>query len=793
MLAAAPNAPTITEPSSDHMVLNPADVHMEAGGFADADGDTHTCSDWEIRDIASSQPAWQADCAAGTERAHIHLGDGVFVNSYAGRTALEFDTHYTLHVRFRDSAGEISSWTERPFDTSPQGPPGEPGAVPWKVGEPGYAVETVATGFQLPVNVTMVPDPGDQPDDPFLYVTELYGTIKVVTRDGTVSDYATGLLNFNPTGNFPGSGEQGLTGIVVDPSSGDVFASMLYEDSASTADPKPHYAKVVRFHSDDGGLTASSETTILDMFGERQGASHQISNLTIGPDGNLYVHNGDGFASVAAQDLDSFRGKVLRMNLDGSAAAANPFYDPSGGITARDYVFAYGFRNPFGGAWRAADGHHYEVENGPSVDRLAKVTAGTNFGWDGSNASMEILALYNWDPPHAPVNIAFVEPQTASGSGFPADKMDHAFVSESGPTWATGPQERGKRIVEFAPDASGALGTPPATFLEYTGVGKATVAGLAAGSDGLYFTDLYKDTDYTSPIDPGANLLRVVHDPEPPSIAIGSGPSGFTANPNPSFDFVAEPGATTDCKLDPGGAFSDCSSPRNFSNLVDGGYSFVVRATDAAGNDATATRSFTVDTTPPQTTDDVDAAWNSSPVTVTLSATDTGGSGVDQTYYETGVEPPDPTTASPAYDPANKPKLADGERIKYFSIDTAGNVEAVKASVAANVYGIISTAPTINALDRPACKGKTATIIGTDGDDVLQGTPRKDVMVGLAGNDKLSSLAGNDLICGGSGNDLLLGGKGNDRLHGQNGRDTLKGGPGKDTLKGGTGKDKRVQ
>lgn len=528
--AAPPAAPVITEPSTDHAVLNPADVHMEAGGFSDADGDSHDCSDWQIVTPAA-EVAWRADCATGSTKVHIHFGDGEFVNSYAGRTALDFDSSYTLRVRFRDSAGELSSWAERTFETSAEGPPGEPGAVPWAVADPDYKVEIVATGFQLPVNVAMVPDPGDQPGDPFLYVAELYGTIKVVTRDGTVSDYASGLLNFNPTGDFPGSGEMGLTGLAVEPSSGDVFASMVYEDSASTEDPKPHYARVVRFHGDDGGLTASDETTVLDMFGEEQTQSHQISNLTITPAGELYVHNGDGHVPAATQDLESFRGKVLRMNLDGSPVADNPFYDTSDGMTASDYVFAYGFRNPFGGAWRAADGEHYEVENGPGVDRFARVPAGANFGWDGTNTSMNTLALYNWDPPHAPVNIAFVQPQTAAASGFPADKLDHAFVTESGSTWATGPQSNGKRIVEFTPDSGGALGAPPSTFVEYTGVGKATAAGLAAGSDGLYFTDLYKDTDYTSPIDAGANLLRVVYDPEAPSPPIDPAPTAPPADP----------------------------------------------------------------------------------------------------------------------------------------------------------------------------------------------------------------------------------------------------------------------
>jgi hypothetical protein len=343
--ASPPSAPVITEPGSDGAILNPADVHMEAGGFADGDGNGHSCSDWEILVAGTSEVVWQAPCAAGVLRVHIHLGDGSFVGSYAGRTELEFDGDYTLRVRFRDSAGEVSAWSQRPFRTSPAGPPGVPGAVPWAAEQPGYEVDVVATGFQLPVNVAMVPDPGDAPDDPFLYVTELYGTIKVVSRDGTVGDYATGLLNFDPIGPFPGSGEHGLTGIVVDSVSGDVFASMLYEDSSSPANPKPHYPKVVRFHSNDGGRTAATQTTVLDMFGETQGASHQISNLTIGPDGKLYVHNGDGFFTATAQDLGSLRGKVLRVNLDGTPAAGNPFLDPSDGITARDYVFAYGFRN----------------------------------------------------------------------------------------------------------------------------------------------------------------------------------------------------------------------------------------------------------------------------------------------------------------------------------------------------------------------------------------------------------------------------------------------------------------
>ncbi|MGH7132467.1 MAG: PQQ-dependent sugar dehydrogenase [Phycisphaerales bacterium] len=380
--------------------------------------------------------------------------------------------------------------------------------VPWAARQPGYKIERVAAGFQLPVNIAFVPNAGPNANSPLYYVTELYGAIKVVTRDGTVRDYASNLLNFNPTGNFPGSGEQGVTGVVVEPVTGDVYACMLYS-SQNGVEAAPHYPKVVRFTSTDGGLTAATQTTILSMAGETQGQSHQISNITFGPDDKLYVHMGDGFDANTGQNLASYRGKILRMGKDGSAPSDNPFFNAADGITSRDFVYCYGLRNPFGGAWRQADGAHYQVENGPSVDRFVKVVAARNYLYNGSDASMTNFAIYNWNPASGPVNMAFVQPGTQGGSGFPADKQGHMFISESGATWGTGQQTIGKKITEFVLDAAGNRLSGPTPLIEYIGTGKASVVGLAAGPDGLYFSDLYKDLDYTSPVDRGANILRV--------------------------------------------------------------------------------------------------------------------------------------------------------------------------------------------------------------------------------------------------------------------------------------------
>ncbi len=377
-------------------------------------------------------------------------------------------------------------------------------AVPWVARQAGYTVEVVASGFRMPVNVVFLPNPGPGPGAPLYYVTELYGTIKVVRRDGSVSTYADNLLNYTPSGAFPGSGEQGLGGLAVHPETGDVYVTMLRSNPGTGNNPR-----LVKFTSTDGGLTAATQTLLLDMAPEVQGQSHFCSNLTIGPDDKLYLHNGDGFDASTALNLNQYRGKILRVNLDGSAPADNPFYNAGDGISSRDYVWAYGFRNPFGGAWRAADGQHYEVENGPSRDRFAKVTAGTSYGWAGGNDDMSINALYVWEPSTGPVNLSFVQPETFGGSGFPAEKQGRAYVTLSGPTYASGPQGLGKRIEEFQLDVVGNLVGTPQTLVEYNGSGRATACGLAAGPDGLYFTDLYRDLDSSGPTDGGANVLRV--------------------------------------------------------------------------------------------------------------------------------------------------------------------------------------------------------------------------------------------------------------------------------------------
>jgi hypothetical protein len=70
------------------------------------------------------------------------------------------------------------------------------------------------------------------------------------------------------------------------------------------------------------------------------------------------------------------------------------------------------------------------------------------------------------------------------------------------------------------------------------------------------------------------------------------------------------------------------------------------------------------------------------------------------------------------------------------------------------------------------CRGVPATIIGSDGNDVITGTSGNDVIAAYDGNDTISAGAGNDTVCSGDGTDTLIGDAGDDTLDAGGGIDT---------------------
>jgi hypothetical protein len=118
--------------------------------------------------------------------------------------------------------------------------------------------------------------------------------------------------------------------------------------------------------------------------------------------------------------------------------------------------------------------------------------------------------------------------------------------------------------------------------------------------DALTANDVDSDDDVYD-FTGGAPVLVSV-DPLPVT-TIDSGPSGPTRDTTPTFTFHSEPNSTFQCKVD-AAAFGPCTSPFTAPALSDATHTFQVQATDSGGQlEATpVSRSFRVDTDPPQTT-----------------------------------------------------------------------------------------------------------------------------------------------------------------------------------------------
>jgi glucose/arabinose dehydrogenase len=136
---------------------------------------------------------------------------------------------------------------------------------------------------------------------------------------------------------------------------------------------------------------------------------------------HLFLTVGDRMRPDSAQDPAQARGKVLRLNLDGSTPADNP-HASEGGL--RGQTWTTGHRNPYGLAF-APDGRLWLHEMGPrGGDEFNLIEPDRNYGWplvsNGDNYSGTPIprhatrpeftapAIY-WTPVISPAGLAFYD------------------------------------------------------------------------------------------------------------------------------------------------------------------------------------------------------------------------------------------------------------------------------------------------------------------------------------------------------------------------------------------------
>ncbi|HYI44460.1 MAG TPA: Ig-like domain repeat protein [Actinomycetota bacterium] len=181
---------------------------------------------------------------------------------------------------------------------------------------------------------------------------------------------------------------------------------------------------------------------------------------------------------------------------------------------------------------------------------------------------------------------------------FTLDMIEPGTTIDSGPT---GTITTKNASFTFSSDVSGAgfqCSIDGSSFLLGACNSPAAYTALAEGDH----TFEVRAVDSYGIVDPTpASRTFTVDTVGPAAPSIDSGPAGTVAIDDVTFTFSG-PGSSYECAID-GGAFSSCTSPRAYNNLTDATHTFDVRSFDNFGNPSTTTsRTFTVDTTAPQTT-----------------------------------------------------------------------------------------------------------------------------------------------------------------------------------------------
>ena len=222
----------------------------------------------------------------------------------------------------------------------------------------------VASGLQNPWSLAFLPDGR-------MLVTERPGRLRIVGRDGSVSAPIDGVPEVHARG------QGGLLDVAVSPNFADDKLIVF-----SYAEPTAGGARtaVARARLDADGLRLEEVRRIFAQNEDPSGNHHWGSRLVFARDGTLFITLGDRFHSrERAQALDSHLGKVVRIAIDGSVPADNPF---AGRSDARPEIWSWGHRNVQGAALHPQTGELWTHEHGPQGgDEINRTRAGLNYGW----------------------------------------------------------------------------------------------------------------------------------------------------------------------------------------------------------------------------------------------------------------------------------------------------------------------------------------------------------------------------------------------------------------------------
>jgi glucose/arabinose dehydrogenase len=231
---------------------------------------------------------------------------------------------------------------------------------------PNFARSQVVGGLASPTAMEFAPDGR-------LFVAEQRGTLRVVKTGGNLATF------LDISGRVDSAGERGLLGVAFDPSFSNNHYVYLYYTRRATG-TTPAHNRVIRVTARGDKAVTGSEKLILRLNNLSSATNHNGGAIHFGGDGKLYVAVGDNANSGNAQSLRTLKGKMLRINKDGTIPRYNPFYKRATGTNRA--IWALGLRNPFSFAIQPHSGKVFINDVGEQRwEEINRGSAGANYGW----------------------------------------------------------------------------------------------------------------------------------------------------------------------------------------------------------------------------------------------------------------------------------------------------------------------------------------------------------------------------------------------------------------------------
>jgi glucose/arabinose dehydrogenase len=220
-------------------------------------------------------------------------------------------------------------------------------------------VVPVKTGLNEPVGFTF------GPQGKIWYLEKGTGQIRVITL-ATKQDRLFGTIS-----RVNGSGERGALAIAIDP---DFLARPFVYAWVTRTDDGHLYNELLRIRSDAEHM--AGVRVLVRWRVDPNVTIHNGGRILFGPAGKLWIFTGENGNPNNSQEKSNLRGKILRINPDGSIPKGNPF---------GTRIWSYGHRNSIGFAFDPKTHRLWETENGPECnDEINLIVKGGNFGWGPS-------------------------------------------------------------------------------------------------------------------------------------------------------------------------------------------------------------------------------------------------------------------------------------------------------------------------------------------------------------------------------------------------------------------------